>query len=148
VSQPNDLLEELRSIPDRLAVAARDAPQVTPGEWSATEVIRHLVAVEEEVWHLRLDQLSTEEEPRWSWTEPGPWNGPGCETLASALAVFAERRAATVARLEALEPAGWRRIGTHETFGRIDVRRLIEIALEHDREHLGGLGAPAAKEGV
>src|SRR3954464_11101285 len=67
----------LAGFPARLAAAARTSPAGTPapGEWTPPEIVRHLIAVEEEVWHRRLGQLRTEEHPRWRWTEPGQWLG-------------------------------------------------------------------------
>lgn len=106
------------------------------GTWSAREVVLHLVAVEEVVWQARLDALAGDAFPRWSWTEPSLWAGPGDDTLDGALAAFAARRAATVARLDALDADGWARRGRHDTFGILDVAALLRIALDHDAEHL------------
>ena len=135
-----ELVRELALTPDRLAEAAGRAPPAPPGEWSPLEVVCHLVAVEAEVWHARLDALWEDAaEPHWPWVEPKPWDGEGSGTLDGALAVFATRRAATLDRLARLDAAGWRRTGVHATYGRIDVERLVEIAIDHDREHLDGL---------
>jgi DinB superfamily len=136
----DDLVRELAATPDRLAEAAAEALPSPPGEWSPREVVCHVVAVEAEVWHARLDALwESATEPRWPWVEPGPWDGEGSETLDDALQAFRTRRAATLERLARLDDAGWRRTGVHATYGRIDVERLVEIALDHDREHLASL---------
>ncbi|NJD29980.1 MAG: DinB family protein [Chloroflexi bacterium] len=135
-----DLLRELAATPNRLAAAARHAPPPPPGEWTPREVVCHLVAVEAEVWHARLDALwESETEPHWPWVEPGPWDGEGSGTLDGGLQAFATRRAATLERLARLDDAAWQRTGVHATYGRIDVSRLIEIAIDHDREHLASL---------
>lgn len=136
----DDFVRELAVIPARLAEAAGSAPPPPPGEWSPRQVVCHLVAVEAEVWHARLDALwEAAAEPHWPWVEPGPWDGVGSETLERALEAFRIRRAATLDRLARLDDAGWRRTGVHATYGRIDVERLIEIAIDHDREHLASL---------
>jgi hypothetical protein len=132
----------LLAVPDRLAAAARlaaDRP-VPPGEWSAADVVRHLIAVEVEVWHGRLDQLAAEDDPRWPWTEPDRWLDRPEATLDELLAVHAARRAETVARLDGLDDGGWRRTGTHATYGELDVLAMLRILLDHDEEHLAGLG--------
>lgn len=51
-----ELLDRLATVPGRLAAAARlAAPEPpAPGEWTPSEVIRHLIAVELEVWQPRL----------------------------------------------------------------------------------------------
>jgi hypothetical protein len=136
------LVRELAAVPTRLVDTARRTPEPPPGEWAAREVVCHLVAVETEAWHARLDMLwERDDEPAWPWTEPGPWAGEGSETLEGALEAFEVRRAATLDRLARLDDAGWRRTGVHQTYGRLDVTALIELALDHDREHLASLAA-------
>lgn len=139
------LRDALAAVPGRLVaavvtspVAPDDAPE--PGEWSAREVVRHLAAVEEEVWHARLDALANETLPRWPWVEPGLWSGPGDATFDGAFEAYAERRAATLARLDALEPAGWTRTGRHDVYGILDVAAMLRILIGHDEEHLAQLG--------
>lgn len=139
------LRDTLAATPDRVDAVARassippdQAPD--PGEWSAREVLLHLAAVEEQVWHVRLDALASEDFPHWSWTEPDLWAGPGDEAYPGALAAFAARRAATVAHLDALDADGWARRGRHDTYGVLDVAGLLEIALRHDEEHVAQIG--------
>lgn len=139
------LVAELAAVPTQVADAARHAAESGPGEWTPREVVCHLVAVEAEAWHKRLDLLwDRDGEPAWPWTEPGPWDGPGSETLEGALEAFEIRRAATLDRLSRLDAAGWRRTGVHGTYGRMDVAALLQLALDHDREHLASLGARVA----
>jgi len=136
-----ELARELAAIPRLLGAAARTAPPRPDGEWSAREVVCHLIAVEAEVWHARLDSLrESADEPQWTWTEPEPWDGRGSETLETALLAFGTRRAATIERLTRLDDAGWRRTGLHPTFGLQDVPAVLQTALDHDREHIAGLG--------
>jgi hypothetical protein len=139
------LRDALASTPGRAAVEATAAgrdPEIglEPGEWSAREIMLHLAAVEEEVWHVRLDALAAEALPRWPWVEPGLWTGPGEATFDGALEAFAARRSATLSRLDALDEAGWRRAGRHDVFGSLDVASMLRILLDHDEEHLGQLG--------
>jgi hypothetical protein len=133
-----DLRRRLADVPQRLAVATRaeaDKP-VPAGEWTPAEVVRHLIAVEEEVWHGRLRQLATEERPRWPWTEPDRWLGAPDASLDDLLATYADRRGATIAILDGLDDAGWARTGEHATFGVLDVAALMTRAIDHDEEHL------------
>ncbi len=131
----------LAALPGDLALAARSAspdPRA-PGEWTPAEVVRHLIAVEEEVWHARLRQLETEEHPRWHWVEPGPWEGAPEADLEAVLSRMAVTRASTLAMLEALGDEGWTRRGTHDTYGELDVAGLMAVAADHDEEHLASL---------
>jgi hypothetical protein len=132
----------LAAFPTILAEAARSAPQEppVPGEWGPIEIVRHLIAVEEEVWHGRLGLLQAEEHPRWRWVEPGQWLGSPGSGLEDILARHARVRAETLAILDALGPDGSARTGTHDTFGLLDVAALMTVAADHDDEHLASLG--------
>jgi hypothetical protein len=133
-----DLRHRLTDVPQRLAVATRAAAgkPVPSGEWTPAEVVRHLIAVEEEVWHGRLRQLATEERPRWPWTEPDRWVGAPDASLEDLLLVYADRRGTTIMMLDALDDDGWRRTGEHATYGVLDVAGLMTKAIDHDDEHL------------
>ncbi len=133
--------DRLAALPAALATAARAAPSdpPAPGEWTPTEIVRHLIAVEEEVWHVRLRQLETEAQPHWAWVEPGQWLGAPGAGLDDVLATHAAARASTLAMLDALGRDGWARTGTHDTFGVLDVEGLMTKAADHDDEHLASL---------
>jgi len=138
--------ERLATFPVRLATAARcaspDAP--APGEWGPSDIVRHLIAVEREVWPPRLSQLASEAEPYWAWTEPGPWTGEPDASLDRLLEIFRSDRASTLALLDALGPEVWDRRGIHETFGELDLAGLLAILVDHDDEHLASVGAGQA----
>ena len=132
------LRDRLADLPNRLAVAARSAADrpVPAGEWTPADVVRHLIAVEEEVWHARLQQLATEDRPRWPWTEPDRWLGAPGASLDELLAIYADRRGATMAILDGLDEAGWARTGEHATYGVLDVAGLLTRAIDHDDDHI------------
>jgi hypothetical protein len=111
------------------------------GEWSAAENVRHLIAVEDDVWHARLEQVAREPNPRWPWVEPGLASFPGDDSLETVLAVFAARRAETVAKIDRLDEADWSRTGTHATYGVLDIAALIRRAIDHDEDHIAMLEA-------
>jgi len=138
IDRRTDLLDRLRAVPGALATAARAAsPEPpAPGEWTPSDVVRHLIAVEEEVWQLRLAQLETEDHPTWPWTEPDPWAGNPGAPLDEVLETYARARGRTMATLDGLDDAGWARTGTHATFGVLDVADLMVRAIDHDDEHL------------
>jgi hypothetical protein len=130
--------DRIAAVPARVAEAARaaspDAP--APGEWPPTDVVRHLIAVEAEVWHVRLRQLIAEDEPRWAWAEPDRWLDSPDLSLDELLAIHADRRGETVAMLDALGEAGWEKSGVHEVYGRLDAAGLMRKAFTHDDEHI------------
>ncbi len=140
------VVTRLGAFPARLgsvarAVAAREAASGSPaGEWTARDVVAHLVAVERVVWQARLDTLGPDgAEPQWPYVEPGPVDEPEAASLEGALAVFGAERSATLARVAALGDAGWARAGVHATYGRLDVAALLRVAADHDEEHLAAL---------
>ncbi|HET9755031.1 MAG TPA: DinB family protein [Candidatus Limnocylindrales bacterium] len=135
------LIATLAGFPERLDVVARSAADrpTLDGEWTPEQVVRHLVAVETGVHQARLLDLATVAEPRWGWTEPGPWPDEPELGLEGVLARFAAHRATTLATIAALDEAGWARSGEHATFGTLDVAGLVRNAVDHDEEHLRGL---------
>jgi hypothetical protein len=136
-----ELVATLAAFASRLAEAAHAAAvRTTPdGEWTPGQVVRHLIACEVEVHQARLADLATHDDPRWSWTEPGPWPGEPELTLDQLLERFAHLRAETIAIVDALDDDGWARTGTHERLGVWDVAGLLQNAIDHDAEHLQGL---------
>ena len=133
------VLERFAAFPERLAAAARQAGPSPAGEWSPAEVVRHLIAVEHEVFQSRLASLDDADEPHWSWAEPGLEPGFDDAPLTTILDAFAATRAETVGTVRALDPVGWARAGVHATYGRLDVSGLLRLAVDHDTEHLAGL---------
>jgi hypothetical protein len=136
-----EVVSAFASFPELLGEAVRQAPDhpVQPGEWGPAEVVRHLIAVEGEVWQNRLAQVATEDDPHWSWTEPGLAPGFDDAPIDVVVAAFAAARAVTVTTVRTLDAAGWARFGTHATYGRLDVDGLLARAVDHDAEHLEGL---------
>jgi DinB family protein len=139
----SSLIKRFAAFPERIAVAARVTTGAPPpdGEWTPEEVVRHLIAVETDVYQARLLDVAINDQPRWTWTEPRPWPGEPDLDLDGVLERFAAMRAATVANLVALDADGWARTGVHATYGRLDVGGVLGIAVDHDEEHLRGLAA-------
>jgi hypothetical protein len=134
----DELVEQFASFPGRLTEAARAAEgrPVPAGEWTPELVVRHLMAVEGEVWLARLVSLVAGGEPRWSRMEPGPLPGFDDASLNDVLNLFGRLRASTVDYLRIFDDAAWARSGIHETYGRLDVAGLLRVAIDHDEEHL------------
>jgi hypothetical protein len=139
----------LAAVPDRLAAAARSAVgrPMPRGEWGPTEVVRHLIAVEDVVWHARLRQLAEADKPTWPWVEPEPWQADPDATLEELLATYAERRRETVTILDGFDDAIWKRTGIHATWGEIDVAALMVRAADHDDEHIASFAATPSSVG-
>jgi len=139
-----EIVGRLAAIPDRLGEAARSAVgrPVPTSEWGPPEVVRHLIAVEEIVWHSRLRQLATADRPTWPWVEPEPWRGDPGASLDELLATYEARRRETVVILDGFDEETWSRTGIHATWGEIDVATLMNKALDHDDEHIASFTEP------
>jgi hypothetical protein len=135
-------LDAFASFSGRLALEAREAQDrpVPDGEWGPIEIVRHLIAVEDEVWQTRLGALATgDHHPRWAWTEPGLALGYEDLPLNDVVAAFTAARKRTAAIVRGFDEARWMSYGTHATYGRLDVEGLLRLANDHDQEHLEGL---------
>jgi hypothetical protein len=86
-----------------------------------------------------LARVAAEDDPHWTWTEPGLAPGLDDATLGTILSAFATARSETTATVRALDDAGWARFGTHATYGRLDVEGLLRLADDHDSSHLDAL---------
>lgn len=137
----DELVETFAGFPDRFAHAAKSSrPTGLPdGEWGPREIARHLIAVEREVWWTRIASIIEEDEPHWTWSEPGLEPGLEDATLDEVLTRHAEVRARSVAILDGFDEAAWARTGVHATYGLLDVAALLRIATDHDAEHLASL---------
>ena len=87
------------------------------------------------------------EPPRWTWDEPQPIEAPWMATTETALAEFALRRGALLARLAGLDETTWAKHGVHETFGPLDVTGLLGVIADHDDEHIAGILERAPERG-
>ncbi len=145
MTDPSSIRLRLDATPAALVAAARGAPAAAPaaGEWTPTDIVRHLIVVEREVWHVRLAQLASEDHPRWEWAEPDRWLGEPGASLERLLDTFAADRAMTVLSVDALGPDSWTRRGTHATFGELDLGGLLGVLVDHDAEHLASFDVQA-----
>ena len=135
------MVETFAGFPDRFAGAARAAETqpIAEGEWGPSEIARHLIAVEREVWWPRFASIVEEDEPHWAWTEPGLEPGLEGRPLAEILEGFSAARAKSVTILAGVDAAAWARTGVHATYGRLDASGLLRIVTDHDAEHLTSL---------
>lgn len=141
-SDRQSVIAELESIPPRMAEAARVQKSQPEGEWSPRTILIHMFAGDVQIWQARLKMMAEQENPHWQWTEPdlAEWERQfENRSLEDLAAEFARTRGEIVSHLKALDDAGWARVGTHATYGLLDVAGLCAKLLEHDYEHLSEL---------
>src|SRR5262245_42577163 len=108
MSRRSVLIESLQATPRDLErklrrVSAADAlRRPASGEWCLADVVAHLGFMEEP-YLARLRRIAAEENPRVPYLHPNASAHDLSRPLPELLAEFAERRAATVAFLSALE---------------------------------------------
>lgn len=157
-------LERLRATPAELGgLLAGRAPAALsrrpdPASWSATEIVCHLRDVEE-LFLVRFQTILADDDPqiltlgatpealaRWGigaaighpldpdrWAEERQY---ARHDSTDALAAFVRRRRETIALLDGLTAAQWRRGGIHQARGRMEMGEWVAGLAGHDDNHL------------
>ena len=145
-----DPLEVLAATPARVRelVAGRDTAdlerQPAEGEWSAAQVISHLVDVEI-VYGFRWRLSLTEDRPTYPGYDEKLWSGlprPPADLLCTLLDVL---RAHNLWLLRAIPRADWSRVGVHAEQGDESVEVQIRKVAGHDLAHLNQLELALAR---
>ncbi|MCH7811907.1 MAG: DinB family protein [Chloroflexi bacterium] len=143
-----DLVERLNSITPRLRDLIDGLPddallhRPAEGEWSIKEICGHL-RDDGQFLHERLHKMINLEEPfleSWDQEEVLRERNPQEALIQDTLHEFSQQRAETVEMLADLVHWNWARTGNHAERGRLSIRQLVEIALEHEEGHLAQLG--------
>lgn len=137
----DSVLDELAQSQLRIAAAMRRHAETKPsqaGEWSTSEVAAHLAASERECFEPRIKAIATGEGPHF-----GFYSNDGRDfsqvPLEASLAEWAATRKRVIDLVKGLAPAQLAMTAKHDVFGEITIGRYLEIALEHDREHVADL---------
>ncbi len=114
-----------------------------PGEWSAIEVLGHMLD-KMALWSNRVERILQEERPSLpGYDQDAAVHEHGYQQAVPAvLCEHLEQRCERFAALVAALPAGaLQREGVHSEFGPMTLRQCIEAALESVPEHLAQLCA-------
>lgn len=154
-AEPGTILAELATGPRRigLAIAGRgdgslDAAPAA-GEWSAREVLEHLVFAED-LLATRVPRLLDEDDPdlvAWVPGEGAPPTDEGTAATGEGAAALFDRyrrlREASIKRLRGLDESAWGRAGRHPEWGRVTVLSQAAYFARHEASHLAQLVAAA-----
>jgi hypothetical protein len=112
------------------------------GEWSAYEVLGHLLDVEV-VYGFRIRLTLTEDEARYPGYNEKRWAALPRPRFAATLDAFAALRHANLHLLRGLSEKAWSRIGEHAEQGPDPLRIQLRKLAGHDLAHLDQFGRAA-----
>ncbi len=139
-----DLVEPLRSMPERLVESLKGVTEVealfrpAEGEWCIKEQVGH-VRDYCEVQHKRLYMMSTQTDPVLEPYDQDAYardHAYAQRDLGEMLRELAAMRQDTVALLTSLVNWNWARAGQHTEVGRLSIRQLVERMVAHESLHL------------
>lgn len=112
-----------------------DDPSARVGAWTLRDIAAHLATTERECFEPRIRAMAAGERPRFDWYSNDERDFDGI-TLDAALSEWAATRGRLVDYVRALTSDERQGVGVHATYGEITVDRYLQIAIEHDRDHL------------
>ena len=133
---------EVRRLCQDLSVSQWNVP-LDAGEWSAAQVVGHLIDVDI-VYGFRFRLVLTEDEPAYPGYDEKLWSQlprPGPSELIAALSGL---RAYNTALLRHTPRGLWQRCGIHGEQGREQFGLMITKIAGHDLAHLGQLARTVA----
>lgn len=107
--------------------------------WTQHQLLAHVRDAEIQAYAPRLERILAEEDPVFEDFDAEAWmdhrydRGEAPQAIA---AEFAAARARGSARLEALPPEAWNRMGSHPQLGSRTLQWWVERAVAHAQEHL------------
>jgi uncharacterized damage-inducible protein DinB len=133
-------LASLGSAPNLVRALVRDltpgeamtAPRA--GEWSITEVVRHLLEGERDTFVPRLRRMLAESRPVFAKTAR---DGNDTTDLKTLLDAWVHSRTQSTGILAGLDEAAWQREGVSPSRGLVSIDAYAITMAEHDTEHLG-----------
>jgi hypothetical protein len=136
-----DILEMLASsqqlVIAMLRVAAED-PSARVGAWDLRDIAAHLAATERDCYVPRIRAIAAGENPTFDFFTNDGTDFSGIH-LDDALDEWTATRVMLIGYVRSLDGEQRALTGRHERYGDVTVDRYLEMALEHDRDHLRGL---------
>lgn len=137
----DELLDQLAAsqqlVSTMLRIAAEDS-SARVGAWSLRDIAAHLAASEREAFEPRIRAIAAGGRPSFGFYDNDDTEFAGIQ-LEDALNEWFDTRSRLLDFVRALTDDERAQVGVHEKYGEVSVDRYLEIALDHDREHLRGL---------
>src|SRR5258706_13275994 len=139
----DDLAASQQLVATMVRIAADDS-SARVGAWSLRDIAAHLAASEREAFEPRIRAIGSGENPRFGMYNNDDTDFSGVH-LEEPLDEWAETRGRILDFVPGLSAEDAAPTGPHETYGDITVDRYLQIALDHDRDHLRGLERVASE---
>lgn len=140
MSLPDELLKQLersyKAVHDALTAVEKDQDwRPEPDEWSYRFIAGHMAQVELDCHLNRVWRIAAGEKPHYNYYSNAGWDFSHYE-ISEWLYLWRGRRQELLEFVRSLTPEQLAYSGTHELFGTITVQDVLQIAYEHDQEHL------------
>jgi len=117
---------------------AADDSSARVGAWDLRDIAAHLAATERDCYVPRIRSIAAGENPTFDFFTNDGTDFSGIH-LDDALDEWTATRMMLIGYVKTLDGEQRALTGRHERYGEVTVDRYLEIALEHDRDHLRGL---------
>ncbi len=116
-------------------------------EWTPAIILGHIVDVDKEVWMARFElmrqaQSSGAPIPQLQWWEPDPVTTAekySKQSFEQARTNLISSREKMIAYLKGLSATERDAAAEHRTFGLITIESMLQVILDHDKEHQASL---------
>ncbi len=140
MSSPDELLNQLersyKAVHDALTTVEDNQDwRPEPDEWSYRFIAGHMAQVELDCHLNRVWRIAAGEKPHYNYYSNAGWDFSHYE-INEWLYLWRGRRQELLEFVRSLTPEQLAHSGTHELFGSITVQDVLQIAYEHDQEHL------------
>ena len=140
------LIDSAKEICDVAETSGR-SDQFNGSEWTPAIILGHLVDVDKEVWMARFElmreaQVSGAPNPRLQWWEPDAVvtaEKYSTQSFAEARTKLLASRENMVSYLKNLSIQERAAAAQHRTFGAITIESMLQVLLDHDKEHQASL---------
>jgi hypothetical protein len=134
----DQLLNSQQLVIAMLTIAADDS-SARVGAWNLRDIAAHLAASERDCYEPRIRAIASGENPLFDFFTNDETDFSGIH-LDEALDEWTLTRARLIDFVKTLDGEQRSQLrGRHERYGDVTVDRYLEIALEHDQDHLRGL---------
>lgn len=116
-----------------------------PGAFSATEIVWHMIAVED-LWRSRISNLLTGGDRTFVALDPdadAAMNDYNARDFSDALRAFEQKRSDTLSMVASLTADELELTGQHSKYGEMTIHRILQTMAGHDAQHAGQLDRTA-----